>query len=44
MTPAAYAARLRAEIIPELLTQAAVEMAEAELARAEALLKTEQLA
>lgn len=43
LTPAAYAARLRAEILPELLTQAAVEMAEAELARAEALLQTEQL-
>ncbi|WP_417562959.1 HD domain-containing protein [Microbacterium sp.] len=44
LTPAEYARRLRAEIVPELLTQAAVEMAEAELCRAESLLKTEQLA
>jgi HD superfamily phosphodiesterase len=44
LTPAEYVRRLRAEIVPELLTQAAVEMAEAELTRAEALLKTEQLA
>lgn len=40
LTPAAYCARLRAEIIPELLTDAAVQMAEAELARSESLLKT----
>lgn len=43
LTPAEYARRLRAEIVPELLTQAAVEMAECELARSEALLKTAQL-
>lgn len=43
LTPAEYCRRLRAEIMPELLTQAAVEMAAAELARAESLLKTEQL-
>ncbi|GAB2695144.1 hypothetical protein BKA24_000407 [Microbacterium marinum] len=42
-TPAAYCARLRIEIMPELLTEAAVRMAEAELDRAEALLKVEQL-
>ena len=40
LSPAEYARRLRSEIIPELLTEAAVQMAEAELARAEALLKT----
>jgi HD superfamily phosphodiesterase len=39
-TPSEYARRLRAEIIPELITEAAVRMAEAELERAEALLKT----
>lgn len=44
LTPAEYTRRLRAEIIPELLTDAAVQMAEAELARSEALLKTEVLA
>lgn len=43
LTPAEYARRLRAEIVPELLTQAAVDMAEAELARSESLLKTDQL-
>ncbi len=43
LTPAEYTRRLRAEIVPELLTDAAVQMAEAELARSEALLKTEQL-
>lgn len=42
-TPAFYCARLRAEIVPELLTEAAVQMADAELARAEVLLKIEQL-
>jgi len=42
-TPAVYCARLRAEIVPELLTEAAVQMADAELARAEVLLKIEQL-
>ena len=44
LTPAEYCRRLRAEIAPELLTAAAVQMAEAELARSEALLKTEHLA
>lgn len=43
LTPAEYCRRLRAEIVPELLTDAAVQMAEAELSRSEALLKTEQL-
>ncbi|MGL3150153.1 HD domain-containing protein [Microbacterium sp. A82] len=43
ITPAAYCARLRVEIVPELLTDAAVRMAEAELGRAEVLLKIEQL-
>lgn len=43
LSPAEYARRLRSEIVPELLTDAAVQMAEAELARAEALLKTELL-
>lgn len=42
-TPAAYCARLRIEIMPELLTDAAVRMAEAELDRTEVLLKVEQL-
>ena len=40
LSPAEYCSRLREEIIPELLTQAAVEMAEVELARSESLLKT----
>ena len=44
LTPAEYTRRLRSEIIPELLTDAAVQMAETELARSEVLLKTEQLA
>lgn len=44
LTPAEYARRLRVEIVPELRTQAAVEMATSELERSEALLKTEQLA
>jgi HD superfamily phosphodiesterase len=43
LTPAEYCRRLRAEIVPELLTEAAVQMAEAELARSEVLLKTDQL-
>lgn len=43
LSPAEYSRRLRSEIIPELLTDAAVQMAEAELARAEALLKTDLL-
>ena len=40
LDPATYAARLRSEIVPELLTQAATEMALADLDRSEALLKT----
>jgi putative nucleotidyltransferase with HDIG domain len=40
MDPATYSDRLRAEIIPELLTDAGVSMATAELDRSEALLKT----
>jgi HD superfamily phosphodiesterase len=44
LTPAEYCRRLRAEIVPELLTDAAVQMAETDLARSEVLLKTEQLA
>ena len=44
LTPAEYCRRLRAEIVPELLTDAAVQMAKADLARSEVLLKTEQLA
>lgn len=43
LTPAEYCRRLRAEIVPELLTDAAVQMADADLARSEALLKTDQL-
>ncbi|WP_433216771.1 HD domain-containing protein [Microtetraspora malaysiensis] len=43
MDPATYCARLRAEIVPELLTRAAIEMALASLARSEALLKTDVL-
>ncbi len=43
LTPAEYCARLRVEIVPELLTEAGVAMALAELERSEALLKTEQL-
>lgn len=43
LTPAEYCRRLRSEIVPELLTEAAVQMAESELARSEVLLKTEQL-
>jgi hypothetical protein len=38
--PAAYADRLEAEILPELLTEAAHTMAVADLARSRALLKT----
>lgn len=44
LTPAEYCRRLRAEIVPELLTDAAVALATAELERSEALLKTELLA
>jgi HD superfamily phosphodiesterase len=43
ITPSAYCERLRVEIVPELLTDAALQMAEAELERAEVLLKIEQL-
>lgn len=43
LTPAAYCSRLHGEIVPELLTDAAVQMASAELERAEILLKIEQL-
>ena len=43
LTPAEYCRRLRSEIVPELLTEAAVQMADAELSRSEVLLKTEQL-
>jgi hypothetical protein len=40
MDPATYTDRLAAEIIPELITQAAVDMATADLDRSTALLKT----
>lgn len=40
MDPATYAARLRSEIIPELLSEASIAMANADLDRSEALLKT----
>ena len=40
LSPAEYCSRLRSEIVPELLSKASVEMAVAELARSEALLKT----
>lgn len=40
MDPAVYSDRLQAEIIPELITEAAVQMATADLARSTALLKT----
>ena len=43
LTPAEYCRRLRVQIVPELLTAAAVQMADAELSRSEALLKTDQL-
>lgn len=43
LTPAEYCARLRTDVVPELLTDAAVAMALAELDRSEALLKTELL-
>lgn len=39
-TPAVYCRRLRAEIVPELITAAAFQMATADLERSEALLKT----
>lgn len=38
-TPSAYCRRLRSDIIPELITAAALQMGTAELERAEALLK-----
>lgn len=40
MDPATYTDRLEAEIVPELITQAAVDMATADLTRSNALLKT----
>jgi hypothetical protein len=40
MDPAVYSDRLEAEIIPELITSAALEIATAELGRSRALLKT----
>jgi len=40
MDPATYSDRLAREIVPELLTEAAIAMAEADLARSQALLKT----
>lgn len=40
MDPATYTDRLAAEIVPELITQAAVDMATADLNRSNALLKT----
>jgi hypothetical protein len=43
MDPARYCERLRAEIVPELLTRAAIDMALAALDRSEALLKTDVL-
>lgn len=43
LTPAAYMDRLEAEIIPELQTTAARQMAEADLARSRALLKASVL-
>ena len=42
-SPSSYCARLRVDIVPELITEAALEMALAELDRAEALLKTDVL-
>jgi hypothetical protein len=43
MDPATYSDRLAAEIVPELLTEAAIVIAKAELARSQALLKTSVL-
>lgn len=40
MDPATYTDRLAAEIVPELITQAAIDIATAELGRSTALLKT----
>jgi HD superfamily phosphodiesterase len=42
-TPTVYCKRLRADIIPELITAAALEMATVELQRAEAMLKVDVL-
>lgn len=44
MTPAEYVRRLHAEIVPELITDAARQMALADLERAARLLKTDYLA
>ncbi|MFC7766313.1 HD domain-containing protein [Leucobacter soli] len=43
LDPATYSDRLRAEIVPELLTEAAIAMANADLDRSQALLKTSVL-
>jgi hypothetical protein len=43
MDPATYSDRLAAEIVPELLTEAAIAIAQAELGRSRALLKTSVL-
>ncbi len=43
MDPAEYADRLEREILPELITAAAVAMAEADLARSRALMRTEAI-
>jgi len=43
MDPATYCDRLAAEIVPELLTEAGIAMAQADLARSNALLKTRVL-
>ena len=40
LDPSAYSERLRAEIVPELLSEAAIAMANADLDRSQALLKT----
>jgi hypothetical protein len=40
MDPATYTDRLAIEIVPELITQAALDMATADLDRSNALLKT----
>ncbi|MDD0857803.1 hypothetical protein NHF46_08650 [Arthrobacter alpinus] len=41
MDPATYTDRLATEIIPELITRAAVDMGSADLARSNSLLKTQ---
>lgn len=43
LDPASYSDRLRTEIIPELLSEAAIQMANADLDRSQALLKTRVL-